>query len=150
MDNRSEPAKTTGDRMDHEGEKNYLKNAELDVEGEETGYDMIDGIINNVPSIKDLRDYGYKWEGMAPLDRQSALTLFDAGHEVYMLYEDNTEGAASSREEIEAFDGLFGIEADKPSVIQSIAAMKNDAGRATITAERDVPKIPAGDLERGL
>jgi hypothetical protein len=31
------------------GEKNYLRNAELDIEGEEAGYGMIDGIINNVP-----------------------------------------------------------------------------------------------------
>jgi hypothetical protein len=37
------------DRIECLDEKNYLKNAELDIEGEEAGYDMIDGIINNTP-----------------------------------------------------------------------------------------------------
>jgi hypothetical protein len=37
------------DRIELLDEKNYLKNAELDIEGEEAGYGMIDGIINNVP-----------------------------------------------------------------------------------------------------
>jgi hypothetical protein len=37
------------DRIERLDEKNYLKNAELDIEGEEAGYDMIDGIINNIP-----------------------------------------------------------------------------------------------------
>jgi hypothetical protein len=40
------------DRIERLDEKNYLKNAELDIEGEESGYDMIDGIINNVPKAK--------------------------------------------------------------------------------------------------
>jgi hypothetical protein len=40
------------DRIERLDEKNYLKNAELDIEGEEAGYGMIDGIVNNVPKAE--------------------------------------------------------------------------------------------------
>ena len=36
---------------------NYLRNAELDLEGEKGNYNMIDGIVNNDPPIRaDLTD----------------------------------------------------------------------------------------------
>jgi Large extracellular alpha-helical protein len=58
----------------------------------------------------DMYAYGYSYDGMIPYDRDSALELFDSGHEIYLLYHNDAEGAASTREEIEAFDGMFGIE----------------------------------------
>ena len=58
----------------------------------------------------DMYDYGYNFEGMIPYDRDGALALFDSGHEVFLLYPDGTEGAANTRDEIESFDGMFGIE----------------------------------------
>jgi hypothetical protein len=128
------------DRVERLDEKNYLKNAELDIEGEEAGYDMIDGIVNNVPSAKDLRDYGYTYEGMTPFDRQGALAMFDKGHEVYLLYEDDTERVADSRKEIENFDGLFGIDKDRPSVIQSLNENKLTAAAAPTKIIKDEPE----------
>ena len=58
----------------------------------------------------DMYAYGYGWEGMIPLGKDRALELFDKGCEVFRLYEDSTEGAAESRDEIETYDGLFGVE----------------------------------------
>ncbi|MCL1798339.1 MAG: DUF4314 domain-containing protein [Eggerthellaceae bacterium] len=40
------------DRIERIDDRNYLRNAELDLEGKEAGYDMIDGIINNIPKAK--------------------------------------------------------------------------------------------------
>jgi hypothetical protein len=66
--------------------------------------------IPNTLTPADMYAYGYAWDGMEPLDRQSALARFDAGREVYLLYDDGTEGAAESREGIEEHDGIFGAE----------------------------------------
>ena len=58
----------------------------------------------------DMYAYGYGWEGMIPLGKDRALELFDKGHEVFRLYENDAEGAAGTHADIETFDGLFGIE----------------------------------------
>ena len=58
----------------------------------------------------DMYAYGYGWDGMIPLGEERALALFDSGHEVFRLYENDAEGAADSRDDIESFDGLFGVE----------------------------------------
>ena len=58
----------------------------------------------------DMIAYGYTWEGMIPLGREKALELFDEGRGIFRLYENDAEGMVDSREEIDEFDGLFGIE----------------------------------------
>ena len=60
--------------------------------------------------MTDMYAYGYGWEGMLPLGKDRALELFDRGYGVFRLYENGSEGAAGSREDIEAFDGMFGVE----------------------------------------
>lgn len=62
---------------------------------------------------KDLINYGYTYDGMDGLNRETALEAFDKGKAVFLLYPDNTEGLAITRDEIEKFDGLFGIEKQK-------------------------------------
>lgn len=57
-----------------------------------------------------IDDYGYDFTGMVRLDQDEALRLFDEGELVYLCYPDGTEAAAESREEIEAFDGLFALD----------------------------------------
>jgi hypothetical protein len=58
----------------------------------------------------DMYAYGYSWDGMKPFSSQTALARFDAGREVYLLYDDGTEAAAKSREDVEKHDGIFGAE----------------------------------------
>ena len=60
--------------------------------------------------LKETREYGYANENIFPLKKQAALEMFDANQTVYLLYNDNTEDIAFDREEIERFDGLFGME----------------------------------------
>ena len=61
-------------------------------------------------SRTDMYAYGYGWDGMIPLGKDRALEFFDKGYQVYVLYPDDSEGGVSSTEEIETFDGLFGVE----------------------------------------
>lgn len=62
------------------------------------------------PATTMMHEYGYTYDGMVPLTENTALALFDKGEAIYLLYEDNTEGMALERSEIEKFDGMFGIE----------------------------------------
>jgi hypothetical protein len=41
---------------------------------------------------------------------EKTLELYDSDHPIYLLYPDDTESMAIDRSEIEAFDGIFGIE----------------------------------------
>ena len=58
----------------------------------------------------DMYAYGYSFDGMIPLSKEAALEIIDNNGEVYLLYPNDTEGAATTREEVESFDGMFGFE----------------------------------------
>ena len=69
-----------------------------------------DDISDPMVSMADMHAYGYAYEGMIPLGKERALELHDAGYEIFRLYGDDSEGLAESRAEIQAHDGLFGID----------------------------------------
>jgi hypothetical protein len=62
-------------------------------------------------TVAEMFEYGYKREDMFPLSVGRAVELFDAGHTIYLLYDDNTEAVAFDRDEIITFssDGFCGI-----------------------------------------
>lgn len=90
-----------------------IKRAEQTLKERETERQGSEKIPMPDPSItvKDMNDYGYTYGGMLPLNTQAALSLFEYC-DVYLLYEDDTDGAAMSVEEISNFDGIFGVEKD--------------------------------------
>jgi hypothetical protein len=56
----------------------------------------------------EMFEYGYTEPDMLPLSGDRAVELFDAGHTIYLLYDDNTEAVAFDRDEIITFgDGGF-------------------------------------------
>ena len=61
-------------------------------------------------SIEDMNKYGYTYENMLPLDFNTAAILFDNDYPIYALHPDNSESLIDTRDELESFDGLFGIE----------------------------------------
>lgn len=67
-------------------------------------------IVDSTVSKTDMYAYGYSYEGMIPVSKEKALELDEKGYQVYRLYDDDSEGAADSRSDIEDFDGMFGIE----------------------------------------
>lgn len=61
---------------------------------------------------KDLVEYGYYYEKMLPLTKDTAIQLFHDGVTIFTLYEDNTESMIDCMDDIVNHDGLFGIERD--------------------------------------
>ena len=65
-------------------------------------------------SVKDMRDYGYAWDGMLPLRQEAAEQLYtQEDMEIYRIYEDNTEGTVTDLENLREHaekGGLFGVE----------------------------------------
>lgn len=72
-------------------------------------------LVSDMEIIQMQRDsYGYDFTNMTPIDtKEAALSAFDKGEAVYLLYPDNTEGLAENRADIENFDGYFGIEKEE-------------------------------------
>ncbi len=66
----------------------------------------------------DMQAYGYDDEGMLPMGREKALEYFEKDKPVFLLYPDNSEALTESREQIEKFDGLFGMEKTVWDMIQ--------------------------------
>lgn len=77
-------------------------------------------LVEDMEITQRQRDnYGYDFTYMTPIDsKEAALEAFDKGEAVYLLYPDNTEGMAESREEIENFSGYFGIEKEPKTALE--------------------------------
>jgi len=59
----------------------------------------------------DMRAYGYDYENMLPLEKETAYLLAkEADATIYMLHSDNSESMVIDLAEINDFDGIFGIE----------------------------------------
>lgn len=89
-------------------------------------------------SIADRNAFGYTSNELLPLTEEKALEFFDNEvASVFLLYEDNTEGQANERYEIENHKGIFGIETQDWEKIQAIqentaSLEKNEQSREAI------------------
>jgi hypothetical protein len=92
--------------------------------------DNVRGIINEVlyEKVEDMAvevvpdktitqenmvEYGYDWVGMIPLREQAAEKLYDAGVEIFVLRQDNSEAAIDNKADITDHTekgGIFGVE----------------------------------------
>lgn len=75
---------------------------------------MIEKTIHEDEALTQaMKDYGYTWDGMLPLNASDAATLLEGGVPVYLLHPDATEAEALRAEDISAHaaeGGLFGVE----------------------------------------
>lgn len=86
-------------------------------EKEDNTYTQIDysevgenGVVPDFSLTEEkMKSYGYEWEGMFPISKQVAKTLYK-DIAVFRLYQDNSESMTDSLEEINNHNGLFGIE----------------------------------------
>ena len=63
-------------------------------------------------STDDMKDYGYSWGGMLPINETVALEVMQNCN-VFLLYADNTESMATDKAQIAAHSakgGIFGVE----------------------------------------
>ena len=70
----------------------------------------IDALPDGMIGLSEMHGYGYTWEEMLPLTKETALELFDHDLPVYLLYEDGSEAMAEDRKRITEHKGIFGIE----------------------------------------
>ena len=69
------------------------------------GYPMPDPVL----AIADRDAYGYTEDDMLPVSKDKAIELYEKDFTVYMLYDDNSEGMAFERDDIDGHIGMFGI-----------------------------------------
>lgn len=61
----------------------------------------------------EMMEYGYEWGGMIPLREQTAEKLYDAGLEIFVLNQDNSEASINSKDYLTDHaerGGIFGVE----------------------------------------
>lgn len=115
-------------------------------------------------SVKDMQEYGYTWDGMLPLQAEAATRFFEQGKvELFCLYNDGTEGAVTSLEDLQAHakhDGIFGMETEAWERVQNTPPDKEstEPDKSTFTiyqlkdnAPREYHFRPLNELqEKGL
>ena len=87
-------------QADEEGVEDLLDDARMDIQ------DLPDPTIGKL----ELRDYGYTAEDMVPLRKEAALDYHRMGSKIYCLGSDGGRGEYASKEMIQAYEGLFGME----------------------------------------
>ena len=70
----------------------------------------IDALPDPMIGLSEMEEYGYTWEEMLPLTKETALEFFDHDLPVYLLHEDGSETTVDDRKQITGHEGIFGIE----------------------------------------
>ena len=70
----------------------------------------IDALPDGMIGLSEMHGYGYTWEEMLPLTKETALELFDSDLAVYQLHKDGSETLIKDKEQIMGHEGIFGIE----------------------------------------
>lgn len=70
----------------------------------------IDALPDPMIGLWEMEEYGYTWEEMLPLTKETALELFAHDLPVYQLHEDGSETLIEGEEQITEYEGIFGIE----------------------------------------
>ncbi|MCI6044096.1 DUF3849 domain-containing protein [bacterium] len=77
----------------------------------EAAQEEIDSLPDGMIGFSEMHRYGYQRDDvMLPLEKERAHELYQEGFEIFALYPDDTEVALEDEMEIDAHDGLFGVE----------------------------------------
>ena len=81
-------------------------------------------------TVEEMQEYGYSWDGMLPLQETAAMHFYENENvEIFRIYEDNTEGAVESVEDLRdnaERGGIFGIEKDTFVLVQNRNAAQQE------------------------
>lgn len=90
-------------------------------------------------SVKDMREYGYSWDGMLPLKEEAALHLYDKEDmQIFLLHEDGSESIPENAEDIKAHaekGGIFGVHKDDWNALTEYRAMTQELAGNEATKE---------------
>ena len=78
----------------------------------------------------EMEEYGYSWEEMLPLTKETALELFDHDLPVYQLHEDGSETLIGERKQVTEYEGIFCIEKADWENEKSLLALQEELSRA--------------------
>lgn len=70
----------------------------------------IDFLPDQAVGMAEMYAYGYRWEEMLPLTKETALELYDKELPILRLYPDNNSNTVEDRTVILEHEGMFGIE----------------------------------------
>ena len=91
-------------------------------------------------TVQAMNDFGYLSDTMHPLSKERAVELYDAGCQIFLLHDDNTESEVNDRDDILSHYGFLGVEKDEWQRFSPIAA-ENDASKemdkAFLDSKRD-------------
>ena len=81
-------------------------------------------------STEDMKQYGYTWDGMLPLQETAALNLFEnEDMQIFRLYGDGSENIAHSAEDIKSHaekGGIMGIHKEDWEALREYREMKQE------------------------
>ena len=81
-------------------------------------------------STEDMKQYGYTWDGMLPLQETAALNLFEnEDMQIFRLYGDGSENIADSAEDIKSHaekGGIMGVHKEDWEALREYREMKQE------------------------
>ncbi len=96
----------------------------FDENGEEIGFDI--DTSSQAKKQNELKQYGYRWDGMINLDAEEAIQVYDEHNGnvgIYLLFDDDTEALIEQGERQRLIDhlengGLVGIEKEQERIVE--------------------------------
>ena len=105
----------------------------------------IDALPDGMIGLSEMHGYGYTWEEMLPLTKETALELFDSDLSVYQLHKDGSETLIEDKEQITEHGGIFGIEKSDWENERELRSMQ--AGLAESGANKEA-QLLYGDTDK--
>lgn len=95
----------------------------------------IDALPDPMIGLSEMEEYGYTWEEMLPLTKETALELFDHDLPIYLLHEDGSETMVEDRKQITEHEGIFGIEKGDWENEREFRSMQSDLAESSANKE---------------
>ena len=108
----------------------------------------IDALPDGMIGLSQMHEYGYIWEEMFPLTKETALELFARDLPVYLLHEDGSETLIEGKEQITGHEGIFGIEKSDWENERELRSMQ--AELADSSANREAQLLYGGTDKYGI
>lgn len=70
----------------------------------------IDSLPDSMVGLSEMHQAGYQRDNMLPVTKKRAHELFQEGYEIFALYLDNTTAELEDEAEIDAYEGLLGVD----------------------------------------
>lgn len=108
----------------------------------------IDALPDGMVGLSEMHEYGYTWAEMLPLTQERAEELFKEDVAIYQLYEDGSETLIEDMKDLQAHEGMFGVEKDDWNAYLEHQTMKNELEESS--ANRETQLLYGRDNQFGI